>query len=92
MTLTCRARSDAHARACFGAPDGRRAGLTVRAANSGGFRGTPSFLVGRSGGGMKKLEYTSLTHSRIASTNLTLTAFPVASSVDVTDDRAAMRV
>jgi hypothetical protein len=60
MTLTCRAGAT-DARACFGAPDGRRAGLTVRAANSGGFRGTPSFLVGPSGGGMKKLEYTSLT-------------------------------
>ncbi|HEX9481093.1 MAG TPA: DsbA family protein, partial [Solirubrobacteraceae bacterium] len=30
-------------------------------ANNVGFTGTPSFLVGKSGGAMKKLEYTSLT-------------------------------
>ncbi len=30
-------------------------------ANNNGFNGTPSFLIGKSGGAMKKLEYTSLT-------------------------------
>jgi hypothetical protein len=49
------------ARACFGAPDGRRAGLTVRAANSGGLQGH-AIVPGRAQWrGVKKLEYTSLT-------------------------------
>ncbi len=33
----------------------------AQAGNSEGFTGTPSFLIGRSGGATKKLEYTSLT-------------------------------
>jgi protein-disulfide isomerase len=33
----------------------------AQAANNAGFNGTPSFLVGKTGGKMEKLEYTSLT-------------------------------
>jgi protein-disulfide isomerase len=33
----------------------------AQAANNAGFTGTPSFLIGRSGGAMTKFEYTSLT-------------------------------
>ena len=33
----------------------------AQAANNAGFTGTPSFLIGRSGGAMTKLEYSSLT-------------------------------
>jgi predicted DsbA family dithiol-disulfide isomerase len=33
----------------------------ARAAHRAGFKATPSFLVGRTGGAMKKLEYSSLT-------------------------------
>jgi protein-disulfide isomerase len=33
----------------------------AQAANNQGFNGTPSFLIGRTGGAMKKLEYNSLT-------------------------------
>lgn len=33
----------------------------AQAANNEGFTGTPSFLIGKSGGGTEKLEYTSLT-------------------------------
>ena len=32
-----------------------------QAANNAGFTGTPSFLIGKTGGNLKKLEYTSLT-------------------------------
>ena len=33
----------------------------TQAANNAGFTGTPSFLIGKTGGAMKKLEYSSLT-------------------------------
>jgi protein-disulfide isomerase len=33
----------------------------AQAANAAGFNGTPSFLIGKTGGKMEKLEYTSLT-------------------------------
>jgi protein-disulfide isomerase len=32
-----------------------------QAANTAGFRGTPSFMIGKTGGALQKLEYTSLT-------------------------------
>ena len=34
---------------------------TRQAANNNGFTGTPSFLIGKTGGALKKLEYSSLT-------------------------------
>jgi protein-disulfide isomerase len=36
----------------------------AQAANNAGFTGTPSFLVGKSGGTLKKLEYSSLTEPK----------------------------
>lgn len=33
----------------------------AQSANNNGFTGTPSFLIGKTGGSMEKLEYTSLT-------------------------------
>ena len=40
----------------------------AQAANNAGFTGTPSFLIGKTGGAMSKLEYSSLTRPDVRST------------------------
>ena len=68
----------------------------AQAANNAGLHGTPSFLIGKTGGSMKKLEYSSLTDPRRStrrskSSAEELTRAMSARTLRITHDRARGR-